>query len=74
MADGILVDQRNAIVVLSGAIGGPVAALLSAVLAGIYRLQLGGISATAGFISVLLAAVAGSLIYSHSQHKSPPRF
>ena len=74
MADGILVDQRNAIVVLSGAIGGPVAALLSAVFAGIYRLQLGGIGATAGFISVLLAAVAGSLIYKSQPAQKPPAF
>jgi len=63
VAEGVLVDQRNAIVALSGAIGGPIAAIISAFFAGIYRLQLGGIGATAGFIGVFLAASAGALIY-----------
>lgn len=67
VSEGILIDQRNTIVVLSGAIGGPIAAILSALIAGIYRLQLGGIGATAGFVGVFLAAGAGILI-----HKARP--
>ncbi len=64
VTEGVLVDQRNAIVVLSGAIGGPIAAVLSAFFAGIYRLQLGGIGALAGFIGVFLSATAGALLYT----------
>lgn len=74
VTDGVLVDQRNAIVVLSGAIGGPVAAFLSAVLAGIYRLQLGGIGTTAGVIGVFLAAAAGSFIYRAKPAQKTPVF
>jgi len=72
--DGVLVDQRNAIIVLSGAIGGPVTALISALLAGIYRSQLGGIGVTAGFVGVSLAAIAGSLIYRAQLSQKSPVF
>lgn len=72
--DGVLVDQRNAIIVLSGAIGGPITALISALLAGIYRSQLGGIGVTAGFVGVSLAAIAGSLIYRAQPSQKSPVF
>lgn len=72
--DGVLVDQRNAIIVLSGAIGGPITALISALLAGIYRSQLGGIGVPAGFVGVSLAAIAGSLIYRAQPSQKSPVF
>ena len=59
---GVIVDQRNAIVVLSGVYGGPIPALISALMAGSYRLYLGGGGAIAGFIGVFLAATAGILL------------
>lgn len=63
VADGVIVDQRNVIVALSGAFGGPLAALVSAAFAGAYRLHLGGGGAYAGVIGVLLAAFAGTCMY-----------
>lgn len=74
VTEGVLVDQRNAIVALSGAIGGPIAALISALFAGTYRLQLGGIGASAGFIGVLLAAAAGALIHKIKPSQKNPLF
>ncbi|MEZ4645906.1 MAG: PAS domain S-box protein [Chloroflexota bacterium] len=56
---GVIVDQRNAIIALSGAFGGPVSAILSAILAGSFRVYLGGDGALAGVIGVSLAATAG---------------
>lgn len=61
--EGVIVDQRNAIVVLSGAFGGPVSAVVSAVFAGLYRIYLGGAGAMGGVVGVTLAAIAGAVMY-----------
>ncbi|WP_320044420.1 PAS domain S-box protein [uncultured Desulfobacter sp.] len=60
--EGVIVDQRNAIVVLSGVFGGPVPAVVSAFFAGSYRIYLGGGGAFAGVIGVSLAATAGIIL------------
>jgi len=59
---GVIVDQRNAIIALSGFFGGPLAAYLSAAFAGTFRLYLGGQGVFAGVIGVTLAATAGVLL------------
>ncbi len=59
---GVIVDQRNAIIALSGFFGGPLAAYLSAAFAGAFRVYLGGQGAFAGVIGVTLAATAGVLL------------
>ena len=56
---GVIVDQRNAVVALSGAFGGPISAIISSILAGSFRIYLGGGGAIAGFIGVNLAALVG---------------
>ncbi len=58
--EGVIVDQRNAIVALSGAFGGPLSAIVSAALAGSFRIYLGGGGAFSGVIGVCLAATAGT--------------
>ncbi len=63
VAEGVIVDQRNAIVALSGAFGGPFSAVISAILAGSYRVHLGGGGALAGTVGVCLAALAGVGLY-----------
>ncbi|MEQ8504755.1 MAG: ATP-binding protein [Rhodospirillales bacterium] len=63
VVEGVIVDQRNAVVALCGAFAGPVAAVISAALASSYRLYLGGGGAFAGFVGVWLAASAGILLY-----------
>jgi PAS domain S-box-containing protein len=60
--EGVIVDQRNAIIALSGFFGGPLAAYLSAAFAGAFRLYLGGQGALAGVIGVTLAATSGVLL------------
>jgi PAS domain S-box-containing protein len=64
---GVIVDQRNAIIALSGFFGGPFAAYLSAAFAGAFRLYLGGQGAFAGVIGVTLAATAGVLLSKRHQ-------
>jgi len=63
VAEGVIVDQRNTIVALSGAFGGPLAAVFCAVMTGAYRIYLGGSGALGGTIGVGLAAVAGIGFY-----------
>lgn len=65
--EGVIVDQRNAIVALSGAFGGPLSAALSACMAGAFRVYLGGAGALAGAIGVSLSAIAGIGLYLFSK-------
>ena len=60
--EGVIVDQRNAIVAVSGLCGGGVSAIVSAVITGSYRLYLGGGGALAGAIGVCLAALSGLIL------------
>jgi len=60
--EGVIVDQRNAVIALSGAFGGPVSALISGMLAGGFRVYLGGGGVLAGVVGVALAAFAGVVI------------
>ena len=64
---GVIVDQRNAIITLSGAFGGPLSAIISAFLAGSYRVHLGGGGAFAGVVGVSLSAIAGTVLYKISK-------
>ena len=59
---GVLVDLRNLAVLLAGPFGGGFAALVAGVLAGGYRLYLGGEGALAGTGSVLTAAAISCVI------------
>ncbi len=60
--EGVIVDQRNAIIALSAVFGGPVSAVVSAFLVGAFRIHLGGGGALAGVIGVSLAAVSGIVL------------
>ncbi len=72
VAEGVIVDQRNAVVVLSGAFGGPVSAVISAVRAGVVRYQLGGAGVPGGLFGLFLAATAGSLMHFYFRRRRAP--
>lgn len=57
--EGVIVDQRNTVVVLAGAFGGPLSALICATIGSSYRAVLGGSGVMAGIVGCQLAAVAG---------------
>src|SRR6056297_481727 len=63
--EGVLVDQRNAIIALSGAYGGALSALLSALLAGGFRAYLGGQGVLAGVFGMGLASAAGIVLHRY---------
>ena len=61
--EGVFVDQRNAIVTLGGAFGGPLSSVIIAIFAGAYRIHLGGMGVWGGCLGISLAAIAGSIIH-----------
>ncbi|WP_286786086.1 LytS/YhcK type 5TM receptor domain-containing protein, partial [Pseudomonas sp. UBA3153] len=65
LGHGIIVDARLALVSVAGLLGGPLVAIMSAVIAGCYRLWIGGVGAYPGVVSILLAALMG-LVYRHA--------
>jgi PAS domain S-box-containing protein/putative nucleotidyltransferase with HDIG domain len=69
---GVLFDGKSIILSLCGLFGGPVAAGIAALLAGLYRVYLGGPSMVVSVLIILLAAGAGSLVHHYrSAHHSP---
>ncbi|BBO75549.1 hypothetical protein DSCW_29660 [Desulfosarcina widdelii] len=64
VAEGVVVDQRNAIITLCGAFGGPLSAVIGAFMAGTYRINLGGAGALSGVIGVGLSALGGTVLYN----------
>ncbi|MDA0663650.1 MAG: PAS domain S-box protein, partial [Proteobacteria bacterium] len=64
LPDGVIIDQRNAVIVLGGAFGGPAVAVIAALFAGAYRIQLGGAGLTGGLVGCGLAVLAGTFLYA----------
>lgn len=60
---GLVVDSRNTFAILAGPIGGPFAALLTAVPLAAARYNLGGVGMPTGIAGIVLHAVAG-VIYA----------
>ena len=61
--EGVVVDQRNAIIAISAAFGGPLSAAVSVIMAGAFRVYLGGSGVISGLTGLALAAAAGSVLY-----------
>ncbi len=75
VADGVIVDQRNAVVALCGAFGSPLSALICAAAAALYRVELGGAGVTGGVTGIFLSAIAGlGLRALRRTSKSPLRW
>jgi diguanylate cyclase (GGDEF)-like protein/PAS domain S-box-containing protein len=60
-ATGIIFDGRSIVLAVVGVVGGGLAASIAAVMAAIYRYQLGGVGAPLGVMVVLLSALLGVL-------------
>ena len=63
VADGVIVDQRNAVIALSGMFGGPITAAIAAIFPAIFRIHLGGAGVLSGVVGVFLAAGSGVLTH-----------
>ncbi len=62
VVEGVIVDQRNALVTLAGVFGGPLAAVVSGAIASLYRAHLGGAGVLSGVTGCALAAFAGAVL------------
>jgi len=60
---GVIYDGRSIVLSLAGLFGGPLAAVLGAVMCGAYRLYLGGAGATVGVSVVVEAAALGTVLH-----------
>lgn len=61
--EGVVFDQRNAVIILSGIFGGPVVSLICVILAAIYRVSLGGTGTLGGVLTMILAGIASIVFY-----------
>ena len=62
-APGVIYDARSVILSLAGLFGGPVVVAIAAVLAGAYRLHLGGGGALVGVLVIVEAAALGVTLH-----------
>jgi len=58
-----LVNIRRAIIVIGFMFGGPIVGIPSAIIAGLYRYSLGGITALPCSIATILSGLVGSMVY-----------
>lgn len=63
LAPGIRTDPRAAVVVLAGAVGGPLAVAICAPVLALHRLHFGGVGAVEGAIYVVGSGIAAALLY-----------
>ena len=68
LAPGIFYDGRSIILCVAGFIGGPAAGGVAAVMAGSYRLWLGGAGTLVGVLTIVEAAGLGYLFYRLRMH------
>lgn len=71
VGDGVLIDFRTSLVALASFFGGPIAALISAIIAVAFRVVTGGSGASAGTIGILAASATGLVGYYLSNHGRP---
>ena len=69
---GIFGDARGAPLLLSGMIGGPLAAGVSALIAGLTRFQLGGPGMAAGVLYVIIFALMGLAVHLAERQQPTP--
>ncbi len=58
---GVIFDSRSVILSLGGLFGGNITALVASLIAGGYRLYLGGTGTTSGIITIMIASALGAL-------------
>ena len=75
LSSGVFIDSRSVILSLSGVIGGPIVAIISAVMAGSYRYSLGGDGAVVGIGVIICCAILGLIFkYLKDQKKIKGKF
>jgi signal transduction histidine kinase/ActR/RegA family two-component response regulator len=72
LTPGLIADARGAPILLSGIIGGPIAALVTAIIAGVCRFLIGGLGYITGTLYVCVFALIGAAYwYAEKKHGEP---
>ncbi|NOZ71021.1 MAG: PAS domain S-box protein [Chloroflexi bacterium] len=67
---GIIYDGRSIVLAMAGLFGGPVASIVAILLAGTYRLLLGGVGVWAGLATIILSPFVG-MVFRRLSHNQP---
>lgn len=70
VASGVLIDARPVVVIISGAKGGFLSAVVTAVLTSLYRINLGGAGVTSGLVAIWLCAFIGWVFHTRQEQFS----
>ena len=71
---GVIFDGRSIVLSVAGVVGGGVTAAVAALIAGVYRYQLGGSGATVGVMVIILSAALGVAARQWwARRANPPR-
>lgn len=70
-SEGVFFDGRSVILTLSGLFGGWIPALISATIAGSYRIMVGGVGTYAGVSTIILCSVTGVLFRHYFKKRVP---
>ena len=74
LSPGFLLDARNVIMAFSGAVGGPVSAVITAGMLATMRIWMGGSGTAAGIVGLVLVAVGSSALWAWLRISSVTRF
>lgn len=69
---GVFFDCRSGVIGAGALLGGPVCALTSVILPGLYRLSIGGAGLIPGLMEIMLPAFLGSLCYRRRLNRHQP--
>ena len=69
IVEGRFFDFRHIIITMAGFIGGPVTALIAAIISSLYRYDMGGVGTVAGIINNITFACFGSILGRHLRDK-----
>ena len=61
--EGIVFDGRSIVLLVAGMFGGPVTAGISAIVAAVYRISMGGAGTIMGVSVILESAIIGTVVY-----------
>lgn len=66
---GYRLDARDAMVIAAGVFGGPLAAIIAAVIAGVYRVGLGGVGLVSGLVSLVVSVLLGGGYHRYAKQR-----
>lgn len=70
--EGVIYDGRSIVMLLAGFLGGVYSVIISMIIAGLYRIFIGGMGMWAGLMTIIFCGIIGLIIRSYSRRKNKP--